>query len=92
MGVKSRVGVLGSHLVEHQESKRSATELMGMSTGWPGKDVGFPFWLWQSHKYVYIYIYYIFVNHSSADGHLSGLHVLATVNSAAVNIWVHESF
>ena len=41
---------------------------------------------------MYTYIYYIFFNHSSADGHLSGLHVLATVNSAAVNIWVHESF
>ena len=30
--------------------------------------------------------------HSSADGHLGGLHVMAIVNSAAVNTGVHISF
>ena len=30
--------------------------------------------------------------HSSADGHLGYFHVLATVNSAVMNIGVHVSF
>ena len=39
-----------------------------------------------------LYIYHIFFIHSSVDGHLGCLHVLAIVNSAAVNIEVHVSF
>ena len=31
-------------------------------------------------------MYYIFFTHSSLDGHLDCFHVLATINSAAVNI------
>ena len=37
-------------------------------------------------------MYHIFVLHSTVDGHLGGFHVLAVVNSAAVNIGVHVSF
>ena len=38
-----------------------------------------------------VYMYHSFLIHLSADGHQGCFHVLAMINSAAMNIWVHMS-
>ena len=50
----------------------------------------------QMHSFLWlsniVYMYHNPRIHSSMDGHLGCLHVLAIVNSATVNIGVHVSF
>ena len=45
-----------------------------------------------AEKYSIVYIYHIFFIHSSVNGHLGCFHVLAIINSAAVNTRVPISF
>ena len=55
---------------------------------WVHKESGMTEWLiWT--EYSIVYIYYNFFIHSSVHGHLGCLHVLGTVNSAAMNNNLH---
>ena len=47
---------------------------------------------YNAEKYSIVYMYHNFFIHSSVDGHLGCFHVLAIVNSPAVNNRIHVSF
>ena len=49
------------------------------------------FILFKTEKYSTVYICHIFFIHSSVDGHLGCLHILAVIKNAAVNTGMHMS-
>ena len=49
------------------------------------------FFLWLSNISLYICIHHIFI-HSSVDGHLDFLHILAIINNVVINTGGHASF
>ena len=53
---------------------------------------GIILFFFMAEYYSIVYIYNIFLIQSSVHGHLGCFHVLANVNSAAMNMWVHVSF
>ena len=48
--------------------------------------------LFMTELYSIVYMHHFFFNHSTIDGHLGSFYILATVNNAAITIWMHVSF
>ena len=75
----------GRILVARPGIERASPALEGgfLTTGPPGKSLILFLWL----NSIPVYIHHIFFIHSSVDGHLGCFHVLATVYSAAMNVF-----
>ena len=85
MGEPGGLPSMGSHRVGHDWSDLAAVGAAWLSNVPLLSN-------WTTTKYSIVYTYHSFLIHSSVDGHLGHFHVLASVNSAAMNIGVHESF
>uniref|UniRef100_A0A8D1GNA9 Uncharacterized protein n=2 Tax=Sus scrofa TaxID=9823 RepID=A0A8D1GNA9_PIG len=65
---------------------------MRVSSSIHGAANGIMSFFFKAEWYSIVYIYHFFLIHLSVDGHLGCFHVLAIVNTAAVNMQVHVSF